>query len=141
VTEATEKLRIDTLECAQSLLDGDWSAAARSARRANWRWQRLPDDEANSYVKADEPLDGAYPVRGLDEESELAFVAWLVWRCNRLSDAVRREYSHANATYDAQQAADRLRAERLAADAQRVQGGLFDVTEVRTHEPRRRLKD
>lgn len=78
---ASELDRLDalTLECAQSLLEGNWRAAARSAYTAAWSYHRLPEAEQRAFVTSD-LHDDAGPLPVNDEWSASAFVAWMIYR-------------------------------------------------------------
>jgi hypothetical protein len=127
MTEAFDKLRQDGLFAAQALLEGDFSEAARDARRANWRWQRLPADEQDSYVNTTlfDASDG--PPRGLDDDTERAFLLWFGYRCGLSMAAVRRECEAANEAHEAQRTRDHLSAERAAEARDSTQAALFEA--------------
>lgn len=92
VAAALDRLHKETLETALYLTEGDFASAARSAYRAAWYWQKLPASEKSRYVET-ELVEDSGPVDSGDEWSGAAFVAWLIYRCNRLATAYGRELS------------------------------------------------
>jgi hypothetical protein len=89
VAAEVERLRAATVEAAFALVEQDWRGAARSAYRAAWHFHRLPAAEQTAYVVSDLHDDDG-PMPSTDDWSAAAFVAWLVYRCNRTAEGSRR---------------------------------------------------
>lgn len=89
VAEEVERLRQATREAAFALIEQDWRGAARSAYRAAWHFHRLPRAEQAAFVVSDAHDDDG-PMPSTDDWSAGAFVAWLVYRCNRTAEGARR---------------------------------------------------
>lgn len=87
-----DRLHDETVETALYLSEGDFAAAVKHAYRAAWFWQKLPAPEQERYVET-ELVEDAGPVDTGDEWAGAAFVAWLVYRCNRLATAYGRDLS------------------------------------------------
>lgn len=92
VEENTEGLLQATFEAAQYLLEGDWYSAVRLAYRAAWYFHRLPESAQRAYVET-ELLEDRGPMPDYGDWSLSAFVAWFVWRANRLATSYGRPLS------------------------------------------------
>lgn len=89
VASERERLRAFVTDCALNLLEQNWRAAARSAYSAAWSFHRLPAKEQAAFIVSEyHDDDGPMPVS--DDWSASAFAAWLVYRCNRSIEGLRR---------------------------------------------------
>ena len=96
---ASELDRLDTLtlECAQSLLEGNWRAAARSAYTAAWSYHRLPEAQQRAF--AESPLHAdAGPLPVDDDWSASAFVVWMIYRMGSTAQPYVRKSSPVHRT-------------------------------------------
>lgn len=124
VDVALDRLQTQTRETAQYLIEGDFKSAAKSAYRAAWYWQKLPESEQTRYVECEDAEDSG-PTDDGSEWSAAAFAVWLVYRCNRIATAYGRDLSAVGERYEREGTRSHLLEDRAAALPHLTQADMF----------------